>query len=226
MKGIKLKISLILLMLLPVPFSCKDDNKCYDLDVEPYYRIHDIVFRHVDKYWINPKTGLLKFEKASQDYENAVYSCDSMALYFYASDLSFHSFNIPKTGFSFTQEAFAECKRSGWAGTLDLVDKIYISSNYDFDETHNATDNLSDIVDIFTYTNNDNAPTEWMSLHEYNNYSNYNPPYQAPKRFYLLIKRKPTRSKEHQFVIRFYMKTEPDEPTKYFIITTPKFNVR
>jgi len=224
MKGIKLKIVLILLMLLPVPFSCKDKNDCLDLDVEPYYRIHDIVFQYVDEYSINPKTGKLKFDIANQDYENTVYPCDSMALYFYVPDtaLSFYSYNIPKSGFSFTQEVFAACnpKRPGWAGTRELVDKIYISSNYDFDETHNKTDNLSDIVDIFAYSVN--GPESWMSLHDYNN----NSPYAAPKRFYLLIKRKPTRSNVQQFVVRYYMKTELGEATKYFIITTPVFNVR
>jgi len=224
MKNIKIKILLILLMLVPVPFSCKDDNNCLELDVEKYYRIHDIVFSYVDKYSINPKTGKLMFDNASQDYDNTVYACDSLALYFFAPDtsLSFHSYNIPKSGFSFTQEAFAACnpKRAGWAGTRELVDKIYISSNYDFDETHNRSDNLSDIVDVFAYSHS--GPQSWMSLHDYNNLS----PYEAPKRFYLLIKRKPTRSNVQQFVIRYYMKTEPGEATKYFIVTTPTFNVR
>jgi len=223
MKGIKLKISLILLMLLPVPFSCKDKNDCLDLDVEPYYRIHGIRFSHVDKYWINPKTDKLMFDVADPDIENTVYPCDSMALFFYVPDtsLSYHSYNILKTGFSFTQEAFAcNSKRSGYAGTRELVDKIYISSNFPFDETHDKSDNMSDIVDIFAYSTNESL--EWMSLYDYN----YNSPYEAPKRFYLLIKRKPTRSKVQQFVIRYYLKTEPGEASKYFVVTTPIFNVR
>ena len=44
MKGIKLKIVLILLMLVPMPFSCTDKNECPDLYVEPYFDIREMKF--------------------------------------------------------------------------------------------------------------------------------------------------------------------------------------
>ena len=163
------------------------------------------------------------WEIVSQDWGNMVYPCDSMALYFEApqDSLLFHSNNNIRKGFNFTQDVFAcVSKRNGYAGTRDLVDKIYISSNFDFDETHNKNDNLSDIVDIFAYTTN--GDDSWRPLEEYNN----NSPYEAPKRFHLILKRKPTRSTKQQFVIKYYMKNEPGEISKYFIITTPVFNVR
>jgi len=145
-----------------------------------------------------------------------------MALHFIAPDsmLMYHSQYL-KSSYSLIPEAFAsERKRPGYAGTLDLVDKIFISSNYDFDETHNKTDNLSDIVDILPYT--PNVKENWMLLSDYNN----NSPYVAPKRFVLFIKRKPTRSNLQQFVIRYYIKTNEGETSKYFTIVTPVFHVR
>ncbi len=222
MKGIKLKILLILFILVPVPFSCEDKNECLDLYVEPYFDIQGMVFSYVDLY-SKGKADNLMFDIVSQDYANTIYPCDSMALYFMVPDTSllFHSQHIMRSKFSFTPEAFAcNAKRNGYAGTRELVDKIFISSNYDFDETHDKDYNLSDIIDIFAYTTN--GKNEWMSLSDYNK----NSPYEAPKRFYLLIKRKPTRSKTQQFVITYYMKTEPGEPTEYYIITTPVFHVR
>jgi hypothetical protein len=222
MKSIWLKIMLILLMLVPVPFSCTDKNECLDLYVEPYYDIQGMVFSYVDLYYRN-KAGYLLFEAVSQDFDKQVYPCDSLALYVMVPDtlLRFHSQQMMKPGFSFMQEAFAcNSKRPGYAGTRELVDKIYISSNYDFDETHAKDYDLSDIVDIFAYTANDNE--SWKSLREYN----MNSPYEAPKRFYLLLKRKPTLSKTQQFVIKYYMATQPGEATKYYIITTPVFQVR
>jgi len=224
MKGIKLKIALILLMLVPVPFSCsklQDTDEGLDLYVEPYYNMLGMVFTYVDLYYRTP-SGTPMFEAIPQDFDNQVYPCDSMAMHFIAPDtlLMYHSQNF-KSSFSLIPEAFAsERLRPGWAGTLDLVDKIYISSNYDFDETHNKTDNLSDIVDILPYT--PNVKENWMLLSEYNK----NSPYEASKRFVLFIKRKPTRSKIQQFVIRFNMITQEGKPSKYFVITTPVFHVR
>ena len=224
MKNIWLKILLIVLMLVPVPFSCKDYNECPDLYVEPYYDIQGLVFSHIDKYYLTQKKGYAMFEIISQDYDNVVYPCDSMALYIYAPDtlLMYHSQHIMKPGFSFTQEVFA-CNKSGYAGTRELVDKIYISSNYDFDETHKKDYDLSDIVDIFAYSN-DKAVGKWMSLREFNN----NSPYEAPKRFHLRIQhgRKPTLSKTQQFVIRYYMETKPGEASEYYVVTTPVIQVR
>ena len=222
MKGIKLKIVLIFLMLVPVPFSCKEKNECLDLYAEPYYSMLGMVFTNVDLYY-RTVTGTPMFTAAiSQDYDTQVYPCDSMALHFIAPDsmLMYHSQNI-KSSFSLIPEAYAcNTNRSGYAGTLDLVDKIFISSNYDFDETHNKTDNLSDIVDILHYT--PNVKEEWQSLSDFNK----NSPYVAAKRFSLFIKRKPTRSNVQQFVIRFYTKTEEGTNSKYFDIVTPVFHVR
>jgi len=223
MKNIKLKIALILLMLVPMPFSCMDKNECRDLEVEPYFDIREMDFRYVDiynEYYVKGKKYLM-FDTISQDFTNMVYPCDSMAMYFEATLLAFHSQMIIQPKFSFMQEAFAcNSKRPGWAGTRELVDKIYISSNYDFDETHGKDYDLSDIVDIFAYTTNGNDG--WMRLSDYNK----NSPYEAPKRFYLLVKRKPTRSMIQQFVIKYYMKTEVGEPTEYYFIPTPVFRVR
>ncbi|MDR1154114.1 MAG: hypothetical protein LBL04_05335 [Bacteroidales bacterium] len=222
MKDIKLKILLILFILVPVPFSCEDRNECLDLYVEPYFDIQNIIFSYVDLY-SHGKANNLIFELVDQDYDDRVYPCDSMALYIMVPDtaLLFHSQQVMRPRFSLIPEAFAcNARRNGYAGTRELVDKIYISSNYDFDETHHKNDNLSDIVDIFAYTTD--GKNDWMSLSDYNKYS----PYEAPKRFYLLIKRKPTRAMTQQFVIKYYMKTEPGEPTEYYIITTPVFHVR
>ena len=224
MKGIKLKLLLVALMILPVPFSCEDRNECIEFDREPYFSMQDMVFRYVDLYWRNPRTNKLMFEALSQDYDSFVYPSDSLALYFEAPDtaLLFHSQVQNKFNFGFTMEAFA-CtqKRNGWAGTRDQVDQIIVTSNYDFDETHDKNDNLSDIVDIFAY-NNTTGKNSWAKLNEFNLLS----PYEAPARFYLLIKRKPTRSKVQQFVIKYYMVNQPGEASKYFIITTPEFHLR
>jgi len=163
----------------------------------------------------------------SQDYENMVYPCDSLAMYFECpkDEMIFHSKNIINNFFG-SQSVFADnCTslQNGYAGTKDLIDKIYISSNYDFDETHNKNDNLSDIVGILAYTTNaTNEGDKWVPLDEYNQ----NSPYEAPKRFHLIIKRKPTRSMKQQFVIKYYMKNEEGEASKYFIIHTPVFTVR
>jgi hypothetical protein len=224
MKSVKLKILFVLVMLFPVTFSCKDKNECRELEVSPYFSMQRMEFKGVDVYSRNVKTGNFKWETAvSQDYPKMVYPCDSIAFYFECppDELLFHSQNIRKDNFSFMNEAFAcNSKRNGYAGTRELIDKIYISSNYDFDETHNRNDNLSDIVDIFAYTTN--GKDSWMPLDVYNK----NSPYEAPKRFHLLLTRKPTRSMKQQFVIKYYMKNEPGEASKYFIITTPVFQVR
>jgi len=183
----------------------------------------DIKFKYVDLYWINAKSGKLMWNIVSQDYDNTVYPCDSLAMYFEAPDtaLLFHSQLIKKNSYNFTSEVLAaEKKRNGYAGTRELIDKIYISSNYDFDETHRKNDNLSDIVKIFAYTNN--KSDSWMNLDDYNKLS----PYEAPKRFHLLLTRKPTQSSIQQFVIKYYMKNEAGEDSKSFFITSPVFHVR
>ena len=223
MKNIWLKILLVVLMLIPIPFSCKDMNDCPDLYVEPYYSAQAMHFHYVDKYWINQKTkpATIKFDIISQDYENMIYAADSLAMFFHTPDtqLLYHSQNKINKGFSLSQELFA-CNRSGWAGTKDLVDKIYISSNYDYDETHGRNYDLSDIVQIFAYTST--GKNKWMLLSDYNE----NSPYEASKRFYLLMTRKPTISKTQQFVVKYYMKNEPGMPSKYFIMETPVFQLR
>jgi len=223
MKYIKLKILLVFLMLFNIQFSCTD--KCDNLELyrEPYFSMQNMTFQYVDLYWVNIKSKKLMWDIVNQDYENTVYPCDSLAMYFESKDLLFHSKNDIRNGFNFIPEVFAgncNVNPNGYAGTRDLVDKIFISSNYDFDETHNKNDNLSDIVEIFAYTTS--GQNSWNTLDEYNN----NSPYEAPKRFYLLIKRKPTRSMKQQFVIKYFMKNESGEDSKYFIITTPVFNVR
>jgi len=219
-----LKIAFVLLMLFQVPFSCKDRNECSDdLIVQPYFTMLNMDFRYIDVYWINAKTNKLMWDVVSQDYDNMIYPCDSLAMYFEAPDstLQFHSQRNNRNNFIFTSEAIAcVSKRNGYAGTRELVDKIYISSNYDFDETHRKNDNLSDIVKIFAYTNN--KDDSWKTLDDYNK----NSPYEAPKRFHLLITRKPTKSSVQQFVIKYYMRNESGEDSKSFIITTPIFNVR
>jgi len=223
MKSIKIKILLILLMLVQLPFSCKDRNECLELDFEPYFSAQNMVFKWVDKYYVNKRTNSLMFEKVSQEFDYVVYSGDSMAMYFEAPDtaLLFHSQLQRRFGFNFTQEAFAcVARRPGWAGTRDLVDKIYISSNYDYNEAYRRDYDMSDIVDIFAYKSS--GDKNWVSLRDYNE----NSPYEAPKRFYLLIKSKPTLSPVQQFVIKYYMKNEPGESSKYFIIETPVFHMR
>jgi len=225
MKGVKLKILLIVLMLVPIPFSCKD--KCgagLELYVEPYFSMQDLAFTYVDAYSVNPRTNKLMFYRVSQDYDNTVYACDSMALFIMAPDtaLLYHSQNIyKKNGFTFTQEVIACVKKQpGWAGTRELIDKIYISSNYDFDDMHPKGFDLSDIVDIFAYTTN--GENSWMLLEDYNNGS----PYEAPKRFYLLIKQKARLSQVQQFVITYNMLNESGEQSRSFRIETPVFRVR
>ena len=220
MKGIKIKIFLILLMLVPVPYGCKD--KCQDMDdlryVLPYWQMQDLQLEHVNLWYINTRTGKPMFGRVSNEFENHTYSCENMALYIVAPNeaLRFHAQNNFKSGFSFSQEAFACNRRQpGYDGTLDLVYKIYISSNYDFSETHLARMDMSDIVDIFAYTNK--GDESWMSLEEYNRTA----PHEAPKRFHLLIKRPARLSNKQQFVIRFLFHNEPGEASREFEIKVP-----
>ena len=224
MKDVKIKIALVLLLLFPISFSCKDRGECPDgLIVQPYFIMKNMTFQYIDLYWINQKSGDLMFDLADNDYDNTVYPCDSLAMYFECpeGELLFHSQKNHLTNFSFASNAFATvCKHNGWSGTHELVDKIYISSNYDFDETHKKNDNLSDIVKILAYTNNSSESWKW--LEEYNE----NSPYEAPKRFYLLMTRKPTFSSVQQFVIKYYFANEEGEQSKQFIITTPVFHVQ
>ena len=224
MRNLKLRILLVFFILIPIPFSCEDKNECLDLYVEPYFDIQDMVFRYVDLYYRN-KVEKLMWDGVSQDYASEVYPCDSLALYIEVPDtaLLFHSKHIIQPKFGFTQEALAcNSKKPGYAGTRELVDKIYISSKYPFDEKHDANYSLGDIVDIFAYTNIGNKDDLWISLDEFNSRS----PYEAPKRFHLLITRKPTKSMIQQFVITYIMKTEPGEASESYTITTPVFRVR
>lgn len=222
MRTLGLKIFLIILILFPVSFGCEDENECLDLYVEPYFDIQDITFVEVISYFRN-KVGTLNFVPVEQDYDNMVYPCDSLALSFMAPDSSliFHSQHIIKPSFSLLPELMAcNSNKPGYAGTRELIDKIYITSNYDFDETHNRNDNLSDIVEIFTYGKGGNS--RWMPLTEYN----LNSPYEAPKRFYIILKRKPTRSMIQQFVIKYYMLPGDGEATEYYVVTTPVLHVK
>ena len=224
MKDTKLKIFLILLMLVPFPFGCKDDCQTDDelRYVLPYWQMQDMVLDYVDLWYINRRTGRPMFSRVTQEFDTHVYSCENMALRIVVPDtaLFFHDFIAKKNGFSFTQEAIACNRRQpGYAGTRDLVDKIYISSRYDFDEMHLAGMNMSDIVDIFAYTTN--GENSWSSLDEYNR----NSPYEAPKRFYLLIKRPARLSNKQQFVIRYLLFNEIGEVSREFEVVTPVFNV-
>ncbi len=223
MSKTKLKILLSFLILAPIPFSCEDKNECFDLYVEPYYDIQDIAFIEVDAYSYT-KGGILNINTQSQDYNNMVYDGGSLALYFMAPDtsLSYHSQYIIKPKFSFVQEAYAcNSLRPGYKGTQELVDKIYLSSNYDFDETHPAHSDLSDIVDIFAYASG--GTNSWMSLRAYNELS----PHEAPKRFYLLIKRNPSPDapRTQQFVLRYYMMSNPGEAVESYVVETPLLHV-
>ena len=224
MKSIRLRIILILLMLVPVPFSCKEDcSALLDLYVEPYFQMQDLVFAYVDEYTFNEKTEKLMFKSISQNFDSVVYSCEKMAMYFQAPDtaLLFHSQNTIKKRFGFMHEAIAcSAKQPGYAGTLDLVEKIDISSNYDYDDMHHQNYDLSDIVKIFAYTTN--GENGWADLDEYNK----NAPYQAPKRFYLLLKQPPTLSKVQQFHIRYYMVNQNGGSSRLFEIVTPVFHVK
>ena len=231
MKNIKLKILLILLILVPFPFSCKDDcSALLDLYVEPYFKMLDIDFEYVDSYYINKQTNKPMFERISQDFENTVYTCENMALYFKAPDtaLLFHSQNIFKTnGFGFAQEAIAcEKKRPGYAGTKELVEKIIISTVYDFDDMHKSGTDISDIVEIFAYTTggeNKDSEDSKEPLTEYND----NSPYEAPKRFYLLIKTPARLSEIQQFIVHYYMMPQSEgEAAVYYSAQTPKFKVK
>ena len=216
---------MLILMLIPVPISCLDDDVCLDMYVEPYYRMLDLVFENVEIYYLNDADKPMPLPGVSQDYDTHVYPCDSLLLSFFVPDTSilYHSQNnIMKKGFCYTQEAFAcNIDRAGYKGTLDLVDKIHISSNYDFDEKHHAGYDLSDIVDIFAYTKDEVSGGKW-NLHQYNE----NSPHEAPKRFWLLIRQKPTISKVHQFVIRYHLVGQDGTAPREFHIITPVFNVR
>jgi hypothetical protein len=223
MKSIKLKIILILLMLIPVPFSCKEDCTLMGLYVQPYYQMQDLVFKYIDEYNVNAKTEKLMFKSISQKFDSIEYECQKMAMYFEVPGdaLLFHSQNIKK-GFSFTQEVIARCdeKQNGWKGTLEKVEKIDISSTFDYDDLHLAGYDLSDIVRIFAYTRN--GENSWDDLDNYNS----NAPYEAPKRFYLLINSPPSQSKEQQFSVRYYLMNEEGGRSKYFEVLTPVFKVK
>jgi len=226
-KGIKLKILLIVFMLVPVAkYSCtdkcnEDNDKLYR---QPYFSMQDLVFVHVDEYTHNNKTEKLMFKSISQNYDSVVYTAINMAMFFQAPDTSllFHdAINNSRKTFGFFPEAIA-CNRlqNGYAGTKDLVDKIYISSEFDFDETHPKGYDMGDIVKIFAYTTK--GENSWDDLDNYNR----NSPYEAPKRFYLLLKRNPTLSKTHRFTVSYYMKTEEGQKPKSFIMRTPFFTVK
>ena len=222
MKSIKLKIVFILFLLIKVPFSCINDDGCLELEVMPYYKMMDLAFKSVEYFYINPKSQKPMPQKVSQDFDTYFYACDSMMLYFEvpAAALLFHAQNNNiRKGFGLT-EAIA-CELPGHLGTLDKVDKIFISSKYDFDETHLAGYDLSDIVDIFAYTIEE-EDGGFMLLGDYNESS----PHTAPKRFYLLLRRKARLSEVQQFVITYHLMGEEGEDPREFRVETPRFNVK
>ena len=227
MKTVKIKIALILLMLIPLPFSCMEECLNLDLYAEPYWRMMGLTFNSAELYFINQASQKPMPMKVSQEYDTHVYPCDSLALYFVVPDsmLLFHSQNNSyfKNGFSFTQTAFAACEndRPGYMGTLDKVDKIFIYSKYDFDETHLAGWDMSDIVDILAYTIDEDSGGGFWQLNEYN----ASAPHIAPKRFYLLIKRKARLSDLQQFVISYYLTRQNGQKTE-FRVETPLLKVR
>lgn len=217
----KLGLLFLSLMVIFLPFSCEDKNECLDLYVEPYYDIQSYQFIEVDLYsYVQGK--FLDIRSTDQDYANTVYPCDSLAMYYYA-EVTFHSQNTTPwwQNFSLLPKAYAcNSLKPGYQGTLEQVQKITISSNYDFDEMHKKDDDLSDIVDIFAYSKT--GSTTLMKLSDYN----AGAPYPAPFRFYLLIKRKPTKSNTQQFVVKYYMKSEIGEPSEYYIVRSPVLQVR
>ena len=225
MKSIKFKIFLVLVMLIPLPFSCLDDSStCLDLYAPPYWRMMGMVFNGIDEYYINPNSEKPMFNIISQDFENFIYPSDSIALEFIVPNemLQFHAQNTMRKGFSMTQEAFA-CNpdRPGYQGTLDLVERIHISSNYDFDEMHPAGFDLTDIVDIFVYTQ-DEESGGFRPLREYNEMM----PHIAPKRVYLLLTRNARLSPIQQFVVRFHLMEIEGRPARHFTVETPVINVK
>ena len=224
MKGIFLKVFFILLMLIPLPFSCSEDCVLMELDVLPYFQMQALAFKYVDKYTINSKTEKPMFERISQNFATTQYTCENMALYFQVPDdeLHFHSHNNVKKGFSFMQEAFAcNQKQPGYAGTRDLIDKIFISTVYDFDDLHQKGYNIEDIVDIFAYTANGEFEKA-ISLEDYNSM----PPSEAPKRFYIMIRVPASLSPVQQFIVRYFlMPREGEQAAVYFEAKTPVFNV-
>ena len=223
MKNIKLRIVLILLMLVHIPFSCVDMNTCVDLDPMPYYRMMDLVFDNVELYYINEASDKPMPLKVSQEYDTFVYPCDSLMLSFKVPDtaLFYHSQNNPlRKGFGL-QEAYAcNPKRAGYKGTFDVIDKIHVTSNYDFDETHLAGYDLSDIVDIFAYTLDEEEGGFW-NLNDYNNTS----PRTAPKRFYLLFTRNARLSDIQQFVVIYHLHGQGGTPRE-FRVETPVLKVK
>ena len=224
MKRIKFKIFLVLLMLIPLPFSCIDESACLDLTPPPYWRMLGLVFDGIDEYHINPNSGKPMFDRISQDFENFVYPSDSIALHLVVPEsmLQFHTQSPVKKGFSLTQEVLA-CNpdRPGYQGTLDLIERIHISSNFDFDEMHPAGYDLTDIVDVFVYTQ-DVTSGGFRPLREYNNTA----PHVAPKRLYLLITRNARLSPQQQFVVRYHMKEQEGTPPREFRVETPIINVK
>ena len=232
MKNVNIKIFLILFLLVPVPFGCKDDPNAADelRHVLPYWQMQGLVFDYLALYTINAATGKPLFLNPPQDFENPnrVFPADRMALYIITPDtfpdgrpgLIFLAQNNPRSGFSFIQEAFANRRQPGYRGTRDLVSEITISSNFDFSETHTATMDMSDIVEIFAYTTSGEFD-EPILLREFNRGA----PREAPKRFWLLIDRPARLSPVQQFVIRYFLHNEQGEASRYFEVVTPVFNV-
>ena len=223
MKSIKLRIVLILLMLIQVPFSCMDRDICLDLEHMPYYKMMDLVFQNVELYFINPVSEKPQPIPVSQEYDTFIYPCDSLMLFFRVPDtaLLYHAnHKLIRNGFEITQTAYA-CERPGYLGTLDKVDKIFISSRYDYDELHLAGYDLSDIVDIFVYSENEEEGGFWR-LSDYNEQS----PHAAPKRFFLLFTRKARLSEIQKFDITYHLLAREDEEPREFRIETPTLRVK
>ena len=223
MKIIKIKIFLVLLMLIPLPFSCLDESTCLDLYVPPYWRMTGLEFGGINRYHLQ-QNGMPLFGAISQDYADFVYPVDSMAIGIVVPEpfLQFHAQNTTRKGFSLTQDVLA-CTpdRPGFKGTLDLIERLHVTSNFDFDETHSAEMDLTDIIDVFVYTQ-DETSGGLRPLREYNNTM----PHVAPNRVFLLFTRNARISPQQQFVITIHLKEREGFPARHFTVETPIINVK
>ena len=225
MNKIKYKILLVLLLLLPIPYSCIDESACLELNMPPYYRMMGLTFGSIQLYHINPISEKPLFDRISQEYETFVYPSDSLALYIMVPDtmLQFHAHNPLRKRFSLTQDVLAcETNRPGFKGTLEMLERIHITSNFDYDEMHPAGSDLRDIVDIFVYAQDDEVGGFW-SLRDYNENLLPQP---APKRLYLLLTRNARLSPQQQFVIRYHLMGQAGRDPREFRVVTPVINVK
>jgi hypothetical protein len=224
MKSFWIKIVLIFVLLSPISLGCKDDCVVDDSAfVEPYWQMRGLDFINVQSYRIHK--GRYVWDIASKDYVTTEFQAENMVLYFMTpdGDLWFHSEDegVAKKRLGLMQEAYAcNRKQAGYKGTFDKVHSITIASKNDFDETHSAYMNMSDIVDIFAYTTS-GAFKEPIPLDEFNRTG----PHEATKRFFLIIRRPARIDSKQQFVITYHMHTEPGEASRVYEVETPVFNV-